>query len=183
MKKIVLLLMLALSVGLVAGQEFTDIKISQLPKKAQEYLASNMKGMTPIRTVKIEKNGILSYGVVYEVDGRKRVLGFDKDGNFTQKVATTTPSNPTSTPANSSGTAAADPTGVKTTAIAADKLPATVQSYIKTKLPAGKIVVSNQLTEKGVVSYQVTVIDGNTSHVMTFDSKGKYLSEQTFIKH
>jgi hypothetical protein len=182
MRKIVLLLILVWGVGYVAAQEYTDIKVMQLPKKTQAYLAENMKGMTPSRTVKIENNGVLSYGVVYEVSGRKRVLVFDKDGNFTQKGDKLNSGSAAVQPANSSGTGTIKPAGNNTIPIAVEKLPAPTQTYLKTTYPSGKIAISNQLTENSIIFYQVTVIDGNKSHVIAFDSKGKYLSEQTFTK-
>jgi hypothetical protein len=174
--------MLVWGAGYVAAQEYTDIKVSQLPKATQGYIAENFKGTQPSRVVRIDDKGTINYAVVFESDGRKKVLAFDKDGKFIQKGNQVSTGQQQTHSANTAGTGTIKPAGNSTAPIAVDKLPATVQTYIKTTYPAGKIAISNQLTENSLVSYQVTVIDGNKSHVMTFDSKGKYLSEQTFTK-
>ena len=187
-KTIILLFLLAVSGGLMA-QSYSDIKVSQLPKATQTYIAENMQGMEISRAVKIEDNGTVSYGVVFESRGRKHVLIFDKDGNFVQKGDKLSAPSSTGQPVQSSGTATAQPavTPVQnasnnTKQIPAGNLPGNVQTYIKTNYPNGKIVSASQLTQNSILFYQVSVADGGKEYLMTFNSKGNYLSKRSYTK-
>ena len=174
-------MVLLLLAGLVLrAQDYTEIKVSQLPKATQDYIQRNLSGQKITRVVKSENNGVLTYGVAFETGGNKRVLVFDKDGKYIQKGDRSEAGQNTVKQAPGSGTV--KPAGNTATPVSADKLPVTIQNYIKTNYPSGKIAVSNQIRENNVDLYQVTVIDGNKSHVLTFDTKGKYLSEQTFVR-
>jgi hypothetical protein len=160
------------------AQNYTDIKKSDLPKTTQDYIKVNLAGLDVTRTVKIEDNGKTNYGVVFESRGAKHVLIFDKEGNYLQKgddlfsgqgKAKSNEDPPVAPTANKS-----------TTAISANQLPAKVQDYIKTNYAGSKIVTASQFSDKKAVFFQVQVTDGSRNHLLTFDSKGNYLSKRYY---
>ena len=62
-----------------------EIKPSQLPKGATDYIAKNIPGGSITRAGKIEEKGEVIYGAVVEVKGTKHYYLFDKNGAFKGK--------------------------------------------------------------------------------------------------
>jgi hypothetical protein len=162
-----------------SAQNYTDIKYSELPKTTQDYVKVNLAGLDITRTVKIEDNGKTNYGVVFESRGAKHVLIFDKDGNYLQKGDDLFSQQ--AKPKNEEVTPAVPATANKTTtAISPDQLPANAKDYIKTSYPSSKIVTAAQFSDKKAVFYQVQVTDGSKNYMLTFDSKGNFLSKRYY---
>jgi hypothetical protein len=65
----------------------TEIKATDLPKKATDYLAANMKDYTIEKAFKEEFKGSVSYYVTLAKGTEKHKAYFDKDGNFIKKPA------------------------------------------------------------------------------------------------
>ena len=85
MKKIIFTLVLTLCSAFLFAQNYAEISTSQLPKGATSYISKNFKGMSIIRAVKVNDNGVIKYGTVLDGKGRKYTLVFDKDGKFLDK--------------------------------------------------------------------------------------------------
>jgi hypothetical protein len=178
MKRLIGVIFILVTV-IAAAQSYTDIKYSELPKTTQDYVKVNLAGLDITRTVKIEDNGKTSYGVVFESRGAKHVLIFDKDGNYLQKGDDLFSQQ--AKPKNEEVTPAVPATASKTTtAISPDQLPASARDYIKTSYASSKIVTAAQFSDKKAVFYQVQITDGSKSYVLTFDSKGNYLSKRYY---
>ena len=86
MKKPTALFIIMMIVFAAQAQTYSDIKVSDLPKAAREYVSQNIPGTTIVRAVKIDNNGAINYGAVCEGNGRKYALVFDQEGRFIQKV-------------------------------------------------------------------------------------------------
>ena len=193
MKKLIFLfLMIAAGFG-ASAQKYTEIKVSQLPQATRDYLTQNMPGADITKAVQIDNKGTLYYGVVFENRGRKRVLIFDKDGNFYQKGDNLNVQPKPETPPvqSAKGTSETDPPEkesptVKNPAnpnlqpIPPRNLPAVVTDYLQTNFPEGRITACNELKQSEIIFYQVTVNEGLKEHIVTFNSKGNYLSKRTY---
>ena len=105
MKKSVFLLIAILSISITSiGQDYKEIKSSELPKKIHEYFSKNLKGVSMGRAAKSIDNNQVRYAVVGESRGRKSVFIFDKDGNFISresKLPQKSDAKPGTTPAKS----------------------------------------------------------------------------------
>jgi hypothetical protein len=194
MKRMIIFVLCLLIAAVAGAQTITDISMSQLPKATRDYIAENMPNANITRTVKIDDKGITKYGVVFESNGRKRALIFDKDGKFLTKAenleqatgpvhqanpqgtgtTSTTPSKNPSPPSQSpsSGTQSKD--------IPPERLPSGIIKYINTTFPNGKILLAKQLKIGSVPIYQVKVDDGVKEHIITFNGKGNYLSKRSY---
>ena len=82
MKKLLFLLIAVFSLTTAIGQNYTEIKTSELPKKITAYFTKNFKSYNINRSAKTIEKGVLKYVVVAESHGRKAVYMFDKDGTF-----------------------------------------------------------------------------------------------------
>lgn len=65
----------------------TEIKAADLPKKATEYLAKEMKDFTVEKVFKNEFHGDVTYSVYLAKGTEKNRVHFDKEGNFIKKPA------------------------------------------------------------------------------------------------
>jgi hypothetical protein len=86
MKRILLFLSAMIFTLFVVAQGYSEIKSSQLPKKATDYLKKNLGTYTMGRAAKSDEKGVIKYAVVAETRGKKAVYVFDKDGNFLDRV-------------------------------------------------------------------------------------------------
>jgi hypothetical protein len=87
MKKIFLFLFLSIFITGVIGQNYTEIKTSQLPKKITEFFKKNLVTYTLGRAAMSDEKSGVKYAVVAESRGRKAVYTFDKDGKFLGREA------------------------------------------------------------------------------------------------
>jgi len=84
MKKLSIFLFLTLFVTGVFGQNYVEVKNTQLPKKIIEFFKKD-HAYTMGRAAKLNNKGIISYAVVGELRGNKLIYVFDKDGKFLRK--------------------------------------------------------------------------------------------------
>lgn len=104
MKKLLSIIIAFLWITAAIGQDYKEIKTSELPKKVTEYFTKNFKSYTIDRSAKAMDKGVVKYAVVAESHGRKAVYIFDKNGAFLGREskmpekATAKPTTPT-TPA------------------------------------------------------------------------------------
>lgn len=82
MKKIILFLFLSILVTGVIGQNYIEVKTSDLPKKIPQYFKKTLVSYSIGRSAKMIDKGVITYYVVAESRGRKGVYTFDKNGNF-----------------------------------------------------------------------------------------------------
>ena len=82
MKKILFLLIAIFSLTAAIGQNYIEVKTSELPKKITAYFTKNFKSYSIDRSVKSIEKGVLKYAIVTESHGRKAVYIFDKNGTF-----------------------------------------------------------------------------------------------------
>ena len=82
MKKLLFLLIAVFSLTAAIGQNYIEVKTSELPKKITAYFTKNFKSYSINRSAKAIDKGVLKYVVIAESRGRKAVYIFDKDGTF-----------------------------------------------------------------------------------------------------
>ena len=86
MKKVLVTFMVALFATVVLGQTKTELKTADLPKNVTDYITLNMKNSTIDKAFKVDNKGEITYKVVVMNGKEKKVLHFDKNGNFVNKV-------------------------------------------------------------------------------------------------
>jgi uncharacterized protein YdeI (BOF family) len=87
MKKVLVTFMVALFATVVLGQTKTELKTADLPKNVTDYITLNMKNSTIDKAFKMDNKGEITYKVVLLCKGNeKKILHFDKNGNFVDKV-------------------------------------------------------------------------------------------------
>jgi hypothetical protein len=168
----------------IIAQEYEEIKVSELPKTIPAYVSEVMPGGVISRAAKATENGQLYYAAVIDFRGNKRIMIFDKDGNFVKRVEKL---NQQAKPVSQPGTGSPSGTPANATAnstkiIPAGSLPATVQSYLRQNHPNGNISEAKQLIINRIPFYQVTVSETTRDLVLTFNKDGKYLSKRTYYK-
>ena len=193
MKKLIAMILMAGFTLVAAAQTYTDIKVSELPKATRDYVSQNMPDATITRAVKYDNNGTVNYGVVFESRGNKRVLVFDQNGNFLQKgdhlrldqkgtAPTQAPAGTKTTTEPKTGPGQEKKEGSNNSkVIDPSLLPAAAQKYIKDAFPNGTITTARHFTQKNVQFYQVKVADGTREHVVSFNSKGSYISKRSSV--
>jgi uncharacterized alpha/beta hydrolase family protein len=89
MKKIFLFIVILAFTAVIFAQtnNYTEIKISALPKNTTAWLKKNMSQGTIIKAAVGTENNAKIYFVQLEVKGDKRIMRFDKDGNLLGKGA------------------------------------------------------------------------------------------------
>ncbi len=85
MKRTLMILASLFAVTFLFAQTKTEIKTTDLPKAAVKYVKDNLPGATITRAFRMEENKVISYGTVLDIQGRKHILIFDKNGNFLKK--------------------------------------------------------------------------------------------------
>ncbi len=87
MKKFIALLFVMLFSAAVFAQtkDYTEIKVSALPKNTTDWIKKNMPQGTIVKAAVGNENNQKIYFAQVEVKGDKRLLRFDKDGNFLGK--------------------------------------------------------------------------------------------------
>ena len=82
MKRVFVTFLVAIFATALFAQNRTELKQADLPKKVTDYLTANFKDFSIEKAFKVEKEGVLHYGVIINKGEEKRKLTFDKDGNF-----------------------------------------------------------------------------------------------------
>jgi len=111
MKKVILILILALFSGYLSAQKMTDVNPKLLPKATLDFINQNFPKSNILRAMKMDDKGTVSYTVDVEyVKGRKTTLIFDKDGKFVKKADGKVPDQPkpAQTPAKTDSKAPAE---------------------------------------------------------------------------
>jgi len=115
------------------NQKLVDIKQSQLPKAALDFMKQNLPGAPVIRAAKLDDKTGITYIAVTQIKDKTFAYQFDKEGKFLGKAdhllkaqtqgsgtkpataGTTTdskkPANPPSTPPVKAGETKSDPAG------------------------------------------------------------------------
>ena len=109
MKKLMIFLMMIMFAGVTFSQDrkTTELKASQLPKEATNWISKNISGGKITRCGKVEEKGVVTYVAVVEQKGRKHSYLFDKDGKYTGKGDNAIKANtPKATKAGTSATPA-----------------------------------------------------------------------------
>ncbi len=86
MKKLTILLIAVLFSTMAVAQNFTEIKSSEIPKKATTYIKQNFPNFELGRAGKVDIKGTTKYAIVVDSRGRKSILVFDKTGNYLERV-------------------------------------------------------------------------------------------------
>jgi hypothetical protein len=105
MKKIMLMLIMAVAILSANAQTRTDVKTPDLLSAITNTIAKDYVGSTITHATKVETNGVTTFEVVITKGKEASILVFDKDGKFLRKEAakaepvkkTTTPAKPAST--------------------------------------------------------------------------------------
>jgi hypothetical protein len=87
MKKIMLMLVMAVAVLSVNAQTRTAVKTSDLQSSITNTIAKDYVGSTIKHATKVEANGVATYEVVVAKGTTESTLIFDKDGKFIRKDA------------------------------------------------------------------------------------------------
>lgn len=86
MKKIAFFIIAFLISVSMSGQNYTELKPSQLPKKITEFVAKNLKGGVIKRAAKTNEKDTRYAIVATSSNGKKSILVFDKNGDFLQRA-------------------------------------------------------------------------------------------------
>ncbi len=184
MKKIALSLFIFLTPFFLVAQDYEEIKISQLPKGVTTYVEKNMPGGTIVRAAKGVENGQDLYAAVIEIRGDKRIMIFDKDGNFVRRAKSLT--SPAEPPQTKTSTTTTTHTQSNLTLIAPKpvepaSLPENIQKFLKNNHKNGKVLESKLLTLGETPIFQIVYRDATTDNVYHFDAKGEYMKKRTYI--
>ncbi|MCK9423192.1 MAG: hypothetical protein M0Q38_11405 [Bacteroidales bacterium] len=68
------------------NQKLVDIKTSQLPKGAIDFVKQNLPGAQIVRAAKMDDKSGTTYVAVTEIKGKKFAYQFDKEGKFLGKA-------------------------------------------------------------------------------------------------
>jgi hypothetical protein len=82
MKKAFLLLSLSLFITCLVAQDYTEVKIKDIPKSITASIKKNMNSAPILRAATATENGVLKYYIVIEMRGDKSILVYDKTGKL-----------------------------------------------------------------------------------------------------
>jgi hypothetical protein len=107
MKKVILMLVVALFTTFAFAQTKTEMKPKELSKSITDYVTTNMAGYTIDKAFKVDSKGVITYNILVVKGTVKHILVFDKEGKFLEKgdhkaqgaTKTVNETNPTPTPA------------------------------------------------------------------------------------
>jgi hypothetical protein len=85
MKRIALLLVMALFGAFVFAQTKTEVKPADLSKDITTYIAKDYAGYSIEKAFKEENKGVMTWEVEIMKGHEKHMLVFDKDGKFVKK--------------------------------------------------------------------------------------------------
>ena len=89
MKRVFVTLLVAIFATALFAQTRTELKPADLPKKVTEYVTANFKDFTIEKAFKMEKENVITFGVIINKGDQKRKLTFDKDGNYIKPPVST----------------------------------------------------------------------------------------------
>lgn len=85
MKRIMLLIVVALFATAVFAQTKTELKPTELSKQITDWMTTNVKTFSITKAFKVDSKGVITYDVIATKGTDKRVFVFDKDGKFVKK--------------------------------------------------------------------------------------------------
>ena len=85
MKKVILMLVVALFTTVAFAQTKTEMKPKELSKSITDYVAQNMTGYTINKAFKVDSKGVITYNILIVRGTVKHILVFDKEGKFLEK--------------------------------------------------------------------------------------------------
>lgn len=86
MKKLLLIVCIAILAPVAFGQTKTEMKPSELSKTIRDYCAKNFKSLTIERAFKVDSKGVITYDLLLAQGAEKAVFIFDKDGKFLKRA-------------------------------------------------------------------------------------------------
>jgi len=185
MKKNFFLISILLVPYLVLSQNYSEIRVPELPRGVQDYVTKNMPGGTISRAAKITENGQTVYGAVISYRDGKYSMVFDKDGNFLRKVESLSSSSLSSISKSgavpSSSASSQPPLGtVAMKTIPESSLPAPVRKVIKETYQIYTILEAKEVPISATPVYQVILRDVKCDYVYLFNAKGDILSRRSY---
>jgi len=170
---------------LLFSQEYTEINISDLPKKVHAYVDEIMPGASISKAAKSLDNQQVIYGTVIRFRDGKYCMLFDKDGNFLRKVENLSAASFTSAvpPATASSATAEPPPPPGTVAmktIPESSLPEGVRKVIRETYKSYTILEAKEVPIGQAPIYQVILRDSASDHVYLFSRKGEILSRRSY---
>ena len=87
MKKILVIITLIAFSSALYSQDAKEIKVKELPAKVTAWIKQNFPKATMDKAVKFtDKKVVVGISVVVDINGRKMIQVFDKDGNYLERV-------------------------------------------------------------------------------------------------
>lgn len=85
MKRIILMIVVALFATVVFAQTKTELKPTELSKQITDWMTTNVKTYSIVKAFKVDSKGVITYDVMATKGTDKRLFVFDKDGKFVKK--------------------------------------------------------------------------------------------------
>jgi hypothetical protein len=86
MKKLVVILFIAIFAPVVFGQTKTEMKVADLSKPITDWVAKNLKAAHIERAFKVDSKGVITYDLLIANGADKSIFIFDKDGKFVKRA-------------------------------------------------------------------------------------------------
>ena len=186
MKTIFSLILLLLFPLILFSQDYEEIKVSELPKGVRDYVTNNMPGSEISRAVQGIENGQSVYATVIKFRNNKRIMVFDKEGNFLRKAENlASPSTyppPMSNTANpKSGTAPQSGSGaIAMETIPEKSLPESIRKFLKENHTNYTILEAKHIPIGEAPLFQVILRDSQSDNVYLFNAKGEMMSKRSY---
>jgi len=182
MKKLALSMLVFLAPFLLVAQDYEEIKPNKLPKGVHSYVDKNMPGGTIIRAAKGKENEQYVYAAIIEIRNNKRIMIFDKDGNFLRRTTSLTGTpEPPPTKVNNTTKERSNMTIIPPKKMEPSELPPNIQKFLKDNHKNGRVLQAKMLTLGETPIFQIIYRDETTDNVYHFDAKGEYMKKRTYI--
>lgn len=188
MKKNLILLIIFLMPFVILAQDYnySEIKTNQLPEKTKTYISKNMPDGTIERAAKGTDQGKTVYAAIIDVDGNKRIMIFDEQGNFLRRAnSLDDPGNSenlrgTGPDPNNTSNTRPHPTLAPTTMLEKDQIPPAILDYLNKQLNNFQVLQAKQVTLGTAPSYQLIIRDATHDYVYFFNSKGEFTNRRSY---
>lgn|GEM_PF-3325436 len=186
MKKILSLILTLIIPLILFSQDYEEIKVSELPKGVESYVKKKMPGTEIIRAARGTESGQTIYATVLLYQGQKRIMIFDKEGNFLRKAEnissqTTAPPpvSDSSTPKSGSAPSSKPETASQQT-IPEKSLPVATQNYLKNHHTNYTLLDIKYVPFAESPIFKVVLRDATSDNVYIFNVSGEMTNKRSY---